>query len=56
VQLPTSVLVGVETPAQLQANLALLARGPLPADLQQAVLQAVTDLPDDLLMPNRWAL
>lgn len=50
-----SVLVGVETPAQLRANLALLARGPLPGDLQRAVMDSVPDLPEDVLMPNRWS-
>jgi aryl-alcohol dehydrogenase-like predicted oxidoreductase len=51
----TSVLVGVETLEQMRENLALFTRGPLPADLQQAIGSAVPDLPEQILVPRNWS-
>lgn len=50
----TCVLTGVETVAQLQANLAIVARGPLPDDLLGAVERAVPALPETILTPSLW--
>lgn len=50
----TSVLVGVESLEQMRQNLFLLSKGPLEADLMKAVDEAVPDLPDSILMPNKW--
>ena len=50
----TSVLAGVESLEQMRQNLALLSKGPLDADLMKAVNEAVPDLPDSILMPNKW--
>ncbi len=51
----TALLLGVETVAQIRANLALVARGPLEPSLMRAVRAAVPVLPEEMLMPNRWA-
>lgn len=50
----TSALVGVESPEQMRQNLSLLSKGPLDADLVNAIDEAVPDLPDSILMPNKW--
>ena len=50
----TCAVVGVETVAQMQQNLALFAKGPLDSALVQAVGDAAPALPDRVLMPNRW--
>ena len=51
----TSVVVGVEKPDQLEENMALIAKGPLEPDLHRALEEAVPDLPDVVLMPNKWS-
>ena len=50
----TSVVVGVETEAQVRDNLAICARGPIPADVRQAVLEASTDVDELLITPAMW--
>lgn len=50
-----AVLVGVDSAAQMRENLALFAKGPLPADLAREVDAAVPPLPDTILDPWRWA-
>ncbi len=50
----TCVLAGVETIAQVQENIRVVCRGPLPADLAHAVEAAVPDLPDAILSPALW--
>jgi aryl-alcohol dehydrogenase-like predicted oxidoreductase len=50
----TSVLVGVDTPAQMQENIRIYKKGPLAPELMNAVCRAVPPLPDDIVMPNRW--
>lgn len=50
----TSVLVGVESLEQMRQNLTLLSKGPLDAALVKAVDKEVPDLPDNILMPNKW--
>ena len=50
----TSILVGVEFLEQMRQNLALFSKGPLDADLIKAIDEAVPDLPDIILMPNKW--
>jgi aryl-alcohol dehydrogenase-like predicted oxidoreductase len=50
----TSLVMGVETAAQLQENLGLLARGPLDADLMAAVEAATPDLPESVITPALW--
>lgn len=50
----TSVLIGVETVAQIRDNLALQARGPLPADLFTAVDAAIPHLPELCITPRLW--
>jgi aryl-alcohol dehydrogenase-like predicted oxidoreductase len=51
----TSLVVGVDSPAQLAQNLATLQRGPLSRDIVNAVHAAVPDLPDAILLPSNWA-
>jgi aryl-alcohol dehydrogenase-like predicted oxidoreductase len=51
----TCALTGVETLEQLQQNIALFERGPLPSGLVDAIERAVPDLPDRILMPNLWS-
>lgn len=51
----TSCLVmGLETMAQLQANLDLFAQGPLSSDLLRDVFEAVPQLPESVLVPSLW--
>lgn len=50
----TSLVMGVDSPAQLGENLACFARGPLDDALAAAVDAAVPDLPDAILSPPRW--
>jgi len=51
----TSILVGVESLDQMRKNLDIFAKGPLPADLMQAVVASVPSLPDAILDPRFWA-
>jgi aryl-alcohol dehydrogenase-like predicted oxidoreductase len=50
----TCVLTGVETVAQVENNLAIFARGPLPDDLLAAIRAATPELPETLLTPALW--
>ena len=50
----SSVIVGVETLEQLQSNLSLFENGPLDSDLSARVEATVTELSNDVLMPNKW--
>lgn len=50
----TSVLVGVETAAQLKENLALFRNGPLDAALVEELEGIVPDFPDQVLIPSLW--
>ncbi len=50
----SSLVVGVETPAQLESNLSLFRAGPLSPDLVARVQSCVPDLPDEFLMPMHW--
>jgi len=50
-----SVLTGVETLEQMRENLALVNRGPLPADLQAAIHATVPELADHLIVPRLWS-
>jgi len=51
----TCGVVGVETVEQMRSNIAIFEKGPLSADLMKAVIAAVPDLPDTILMPNKWS-
>ena len=51
----TSVLVGVDSSRQMEENLRLFEKGPLGPDLMADVIEAVPDLSDDILMPDRWS-
>jgi aryl-alcohol dehydrogenase-like predicted oxidoreductase len=51
----TSVLVGVDSIAQMRQNLEFFSRGPLSADLKTAVHQAVPELPETIINPAFWA-
>jgi aryl-alcohol dehydrogenase-like predicted oxidoreductase len=51
----TSLVLGVDTLAQLRQNLALVARGPLDAVLVAAVAAAVPALPEAVISPPRWS-
>ena len=51
----TSVLTGVETLEQVKTNVAIAARGPLPAEIVAAIEEAVPDLSDTLILrPWLW--
>jgi aryl-alcohol dehydrogenase-like predicted oxidoreductase len=50
----TSVLVGVDSLEQMRQNLTFLSKGPLDANLMKAIDEAVPDLSDIILMPNKW--
>lgn len=47
-------VVGMETVAQMKDNIAIFNKGPLDADMMKAITAAVPDLPDNILMPNKW--
>jgi aryl-alcohol dehydrogenase-like predicted oxidoreductase len=51
----TSLVVGVDTAAQMRENVAVFGAGPLPADLRARVEQAVPDLPESILFPGNWS-
>ena len=50
----TCVLAGVETVAQVRENVALFNRGPLAADVRQAVEAMVPELPATVITPALW--
>jgi aryl-alcohol dehydrogenase-like predicted oxidoreductase len=50
----TSILVGVDTPVQMQENIRIYQKGPLASELMDAVCRAVPPLSDGIVMPNRW--
>jgi aryl-alcohol dehydrogenase-like predicted oxidoreductase len=50
----TSLVLGVDTLAQLRENLAVVGRGPLDATLAAAVAAAVPALPETVLSPPLW--
>jgi predicted aldo/keto reductase-like oxidoreductase len=50
----TSVLLGVETVAQVQENLRFFNRGVLNTDVQAAIEGIVPDLSEMLLTPSLW--
>jgi len=50
----TSLVMGVETVAQVEANLSLFDRGPLPADLDAAIEPVMTGLPELVITPPLW--
>jgi aryl-alcohol dehydrogenase-like predicted oxidoreductase len=50
----TSILTGVETVKQVNDNLEMFARGPLPEDILAAVHLAVPQLSETLLTPALW--
>lgn len=50
----TCALVGVETLGQMRQNLAYFAKGPLDADLMNAISETVPDLPEAILNPALW--
>ncbi len=47
-------VVGVETVEQMRQNVAIFNKGPLDSSLMKAIIAAVPDLPDSILMPNKW--
>lgn len=50
----TCVLAGVETVAQVEQNLAMVNRGPLPTDLLSRLAPAIPDLPETIVNPGLW--
>jgi aryl-alcohol dehydrogenase-like predicted oxidoreductase len=50
----TCGVVGIETLQQMQQNVAIFQRGPLDREMMKRVIGAVPDLPDSILMPNKW--
>jgi len=50
----TSVLIGVDSAAQLRDNAAIMQRGPLGQDLISKVDACVPDLPESIVRPGCW--
>ena len=50
----TCGVVGVETVQQMKDNVAIFNKGPLDAGMMKAILAAVPELPETILMPNKW--
>ena len=48
------LVMGLETLEQLQANLKVFAHGPLNPGLMRAVMEAVPQLPDNVIVPALW--
>lgn len=48
------LVMGLETLEQLQANLKVFAQGPLGPELMRAVMDAVPQLPDNVIVPFLW--
>ena len=51
----SGILIGVDSPAQLEENLRLASAGPLPEDLLAAIRQMVPVLAERLVRPHCWA-
>lgn len=51
----TCIITGVESPDQIRKNIALFAKGPLEADLVDAVGQTVPELPEKVVSPALWS-
>jgi aryl-alcohol dehydrogenase-like predicted oxidoreductase len=51
----TSILVGVDTLAQMRQNIRLFSQAPLEHDLVIAIENAVPDFSDTILMPTKWS-
>lgn len=49
-----SVLVGVESIAQMKSNIQVMEKGPLPCDLVDAIRKSVPDLSEEILVPFNW--
>lgn len=50
----TGVVVGMETHAQMERNVAAALAGPLDGPLLDAIGEAVPDVPDDIINPGLW--
>jgi aryl-alcohol dehydrogenase-like predicted oxidoreductase len=50
----TSLVLGMETVAQVRDNIRLCGQPPLPPDLLREILKDIPDLPERLLMPGFW--
>lgn len=51
----TSLVIGVDSVDQMRENIALFGKGPLEADLQSAITDAVPDLSEKILFPGNWS-
>jgi aryl-alcohol dehydrogenase-like predicted oxidoreductase len=51
-----SLVVGVDTAEHLRRNLAMVARGPLPADMVKAIAATRVDPPRYLIDPSAWTV
>lgn len=51
----TSLVIGVDTVAQMRRNLEMMVKGPLDADLTAAAAAAVPDMRRELFMPQTWS-
>ncbi len=52
----TCALAGVDSVAQMRINVAIFGKGPLPANLMNAIDQLVPDLPERILNPSTWSM
>ena len=50
----TSILTGVDNISQLQENLKLIEKGPLPDDLYHEIQTIVPSYPEKIIRPNNW--
>jgi aryl-alcohol dehydrogenase-like predicted oxidoreductase len=50
----TSVLVGVDSVEQMNSNLELFAKGPLPHDVLKEIDSSVPDFPEVIVRPCLW--
>lgn len=50
----TCLLTGVETEAQVRANIEMIRRGPLPDDMRAEIDAQVVGIRDELITPGQW--
>jgi aryl-alcohol dehydrogenase-like predicted oxidoreductase len=51
----SSTIVGVDSVEQIQRNLAVAARGPLPSRVTDTIEAEYADVPERLVVPSLWA-
>ena len=51
----SSTIVGVDSLEQLEGNIAVAARGPLPSGVIETIEKSFAEVPERLVVPSLWA-